>query len=93
MTAAWCITCKINERASLEDKEVKATLRKNNVVLIKGDWTSYNEEITNYLQSFGREGVPLYVYYGPRDKDGKRPEPVVLPQILGPDTIIQAIAP
>ena len=93
MTAAWCITCKINERTSLESREVRDAFKKNSVVLIKGDWTSYNGEITTYLQSFGREGVPLYVYYGPRSKNGERPEPVVLPQILGPDTIIQTINP
>ena len=91
MTAAWCITCKINERAALENKNVKQMFEENKVTLIKGDWTNYNAEITSYLQSFGREGVPIYVYYGPRGADGARPAPVVLPQILTPATIERTI--
>lgn len=90
MTAAWCITCKLNERAALHAENVQRLFRENGVVAVKGDWTNYNAEITAYLQSFGRDGVPLYVYYGPR-KDGRRPDPVVLPQILTPSLVEKTI--
>ncbi len=85
MTAAWCITCKVNERVAIKVPSVQEALKNKNVQYLKGDWTNRNAEITQYLNSFGRQGVPLYVYYGARDtQTGQRPEPVLLPQILTP---------
>lgn len=83
MTAAWCITCKVNEKVALSHDKAKNLFEEKNIQYLKGDWTNQNPIITNYLDSFGRSGVPLYVYYGPRNsQSGERPEPVVLPQIL-----------
>ncbi len=83
MTAAWCITCKINERVAIKTQEVQNIFAEKNIQYLKGDWTNQNPEITQYLNSFGRQGVPLYVYYGARDvQNGERPSPVLLPQIL-----------
>ncbi len=90
MTAAWCITCLVNERTSLSDADVVAAFADNNVLYMKGDWTNRNTQITNYLESFGRNGVPLYVYYAP-EINGKRPEPIVLPQILTPTIILKTL--
>lgn len=87
MTAAWCITCKINEKVALGQASVKADFRDRHVRLIVGDWTNQDAAITAYLQSFGRQGVPLYIFYGAPGADGKRPQPVVLPQILTPNEI------
>ena len=63
----------------------------NNVIYIKGDWTNRDSEITEYLESYGRNGVPLYVYYGAIDESGQRPDPYVLPQILTPTIVINTI--
>jgi len=86
-TAAWCITCKVNERVALNDSSVTELFTKNNITMMVADWTMGDAAIGNYLASFGRNGVPLYVYYAP----GK--EGVVLPQILTPaivrDTLTQ----
>lgn len=82
MTAAWCITCKVNERVALNTKETRALFATQNIAYLKGDWTNENPDITAYLAEYGRNGVPLYVFYGARGADGARPEPVVLPQIL-----------
>jgi thiol:disulfide interchange protein DsbD len=88
MTAAWCITCKVNERVALDTAETQKLFAEQGVVAIRGDWTSRNPEITDYLAGFKRNGVPLYVFYGPRDKQThKRPAPVVLPQILTPGIV------
>lgn len=93
MTAAWCITCKLNHAAALNIKSTKALFDKNDIAYLVGDWTNQDETITQYLNSFGRNGVPLYVYYGPRDEEtGKRPDPVVLPQILTPGTVKNALS-
>lgn len=81
MTAAWCITCLLNERTTLSKPEVQDWMRANNVIYFKGDWTNRDPQITEFLGGFGRNGVPLYVFYaGP--ELGVRPDPVVLPQLL-----------
>ena len=87
MTAAWCITCLANEKAALSSDRVKTYFKENNIAYLKGDWTNYDESITAYLKEFGRSGVPIYVFY-PADASKA---PVVLPQLLTPDTVIKAI--
>lgn len=93
MTAAWCITCKVNHATSLNIDSTKSLFSDNNVHYLIGDWTNQDAEITQYLERYGRSGVPLYVYYGPRDPDyGERPEAVVLPQILTPGIVRQTVS-
>jgi thiol:disulfide interchange protein DsbD len=77
LTAAWCITCKVNERVALKSREVAQAFRDNGIVYLKGDWTKSNPEITALLEHFGRAGVPLYLFY-----PGHGAEPHVLPQLL-----------
>ncbi|TVQ85055.1 MAG: hypothetical protein EA357_01295 [Micavibrio sp.] len=92
MTAAWCITCKANERVALFTETGRALFAENNIVLVTGDWTRYDENITAYLEKYQRRGVPLYVYYGPRDTEtGTRPAPYVLPQLLTPQILRNAV--
>ncbi|ESQ81887.1 protein-disulfide reductase DsbD family protein [Asticcacaulis benevestitus] len=76
LTAAWCVTCKVNERTALSDARVLKAFRRTGTVYMVGDWTRQDAGITAYLRTFGRSGVPLYVYYEPGHK------PVVLPQVL-----------
>ncbi len=82
MTAAWCVTCIVNERVALAPRAVREEFVARNVVLMRGDWTRQDKEITAYLRASGRDGVPLYVWYAP----GR--EGVVLPQILTPDIVL-----
>ncbi len=86
MTAAWCITCLVNERTALSAESVREALSGKNVAYLKGDWTNRNPEITRLLERFGRSGVPLYVLY----RNGR--EPVVLPQILTPSLVLDKLA-
>jgi thiol:disulfide interchange protein DsbD len=83
MTAAWCISCLVNERVALSDDSVIEAFKSSGVTYLKGDWTNKNEQISRYLGSFGRSGVPLYVYYPP----GVGSEAVVLPQLLTPEIV------
>lgn len=76
MTAAWCITCLVNERTTLSAPAVQQAMRDHQVVYLKGDWTKRDPAITAFLQSFQRDGLPFYAFYPP----GK--EPVVLPPVL-----------
>lgn len=85
MTAAWCITCQINERTALRTDAVQTALKTRGVTYLKGDWTNQNPEITRLLEQHGRNGVPLYLLYA----GGKAP--VVLPQILTQGAVLAAL--
>jgi len=87
MTADWCITCLVNERVALSSQQVKQAFAENDITYLKGDWTNHNSEITAVLADFGRNGVPLYLYY-PADAEAA---PTVLPQILTPALVTQAL--
>lgn len=92
MTAAWCITCKVNERVALSPAATKMLFKERGVQYLKGDWTNRDPEISKFLERYGRNGVPLYVYYGPVNAaTAQRPEPVILPQILTPAIVRETI--
>jgi thiol:disulfide interchange protein len=84
-TADWCITCKANERIALGSSRVLEAMRDKNVAWLTADWTREDPAITAELARFGRNGVPLYLVYVRGD------EPRVLPQLLTPDLIIEAL--
>ena len=76
VTASWCVSCKVNENVVLNRPDVKQFLAEKNISLIVLDWTNYDKDITAYLESFNRQGVPLYVYYN------EKGETTILPQVL-----------
>ncbi len=76
-TAAWCVTCQVNKKAVLETDLAEELFKKNNVKLVKADWTNLDETITQALAAFNRASVPLYLFY---PADGSAPK--ILPQIL-----------
>jgi thiol:disulfide interchange protein len=81
-TAEWCLTCKANEAAAIDRDEVRDAFRHADVKVLAGDWTDGDPAITRFLESRGRAGVPLYLWYVP----GESPEE--LPQILTPAMLI-----
>lgn len=85
MTADWCITCKVNEQVAFASEDVKALFKEQDVHYMVGDWTDKNDSIYQFLTQYDRAGVPLYVVYA-----GNKNEQV-LPQILSPNMVINAI--
>jgi thiol:disulfide interchange protein len=82
-TAAWCITCLVNERVALETTATRRAFEQTGTVKLKGDWTNRDPEITALLKELGRAGVPLYLYWAPgADK------PVILSQVLTEASIV-----
>ncbi|MEO1104396.1 MAG: thioredoxin family protein, partial [Pseudomonadota bacterium] len=76
VTAAWCISCKVNERVVFETEDFRALLAEEDITYVTADWTRRDPDVSALLEGFGRAGVPLYVYY----PAGGAPK--VLPQIL-----------
>ena len=85
-TAAWCLTCKFNERTVLENAAVRDAFQRRGIVKLKADWTSGDPAITKLLQQFGRPGVPLYVLY-----PGKSAEPIVFPELLTKNIVLEKL--
>jgi thiol:disulfide interchange protein DsbD len=85
-TAAWCITCLVNEDAVLSRDSVKSAFAAKNVAYLVADWTNQNPEVTALLKENGRSGVPLYLYYAPGAKT-----PTILPQVLTESGVLGAI--
>ena len=86
MTAAWCVTCLVNERVAISSAPVRQAFAAKHVAYLKGDWTRQDPAISNFLRQYGRDGVPLYVYYPPHDG-----APVVLPQILTENEVLREL--
>jgi thiol:disulfide interchange protein DsbD len=76
-TAAWCITCLVNEDAVLSRQSIKDAFAARKIAYLVADWTRQDPAITQLLKANGRSGVPLYLYYAPGAA-----APVILPQIL-----------
>ncbi len=92
MTASWCITCQVNERLAIYTDATQSLFKDKDIQYVVGDWTNKNPEITEFLKTYGRNGVPLYVFYGARDpQTGTRPEPKILPQLLTSGLVADAI--
>jgi thiol:disulfide interchange protein len=85
-TAAWCITCKVNELNALDVESVKLAFKDNAITYLKGDWTNEDPRITAALQEYGRTGVPLYLLYAKGE-----PRATVLPQILTPGIVLNSL--
>ena len=82
-TADWCITCLVNERVALENDTIAKAFAVHNVAALKADWTRRDPEVAALLARYGREGVPLYLYFAPGNR-----EPVILPQLLTTDIVL-----
>ncbi len=86
-TAAWCLSCQVNEKLVLRSTEVEHQLAQRHFTLLRADWTQYSPEITAELASIGRSGVPTYVVYPP----AQSAKPDVLPELLTRDLVLHAI--
>lgn len=84
-TAAWCVTCKVNELTAFTPR-VAGAMSDTNTAYLVGDWTNRDGDIAAALAEHGRAGVPLYLYY---PADGGPPR--VLPQVLTESLVLQTV--
>lgn len=90
-TARWCASCQINKRI-YQKKEVIAKFENMEIAALQADWTKRGPVILEALQSYGREGVPLYVYYPPSKIDQSDKDYVILPEILSEKILLDAMS-
>jgi thiol:disulfide interchange protein len=86
-TADWCVTCKVNEAATIKREDVARALGRGGVSVLVADWTNADAAITAELARHGRNSVPLYLWY---PAGGGEPE--ILPQILTPAMLLERSA-
>jgi len=86
LTAAWCVTCLVNEEVALSSAGLAAAFQKAGIVYLKGDWTNRDADISRLLEAHGRAGVPLYLYFAPGAA-----EPAILPQLLTESIVMDAL--
>ena len=86
-TAAWCVTCQVNELGALSDQRVETAFEQGNWLRLRADWTKRDPEISQALNRLQRTGVPTYVVYHPQH------DPQVLTELLTVDQILNAITP
>ena len=86
-TAAWCLSCQVNEKVAFGSEDVQKAFKELGVVMLKADWTNSDETITKELAKFRRNSVPLYVLYSGK----KNEEPQILPEIITPGIVLDAL--
>jgi thiol:disulfide interchange protein DsbD len=86
-TADWCLTCQVNKKIAIEIPSVRKKLKEINAVALVGDYTHFPDNITTELNRYNRAGVPLVLVY-PKDVE---PQPIVLPQVLTPGIVLNAL--
>ena len=76
-SAEWCMSCKTNETMVLNTPYIQDLFKKHGVILLYGDNTNKNKELSDFMKKYNRAAVPFYLYC---PKDGK--DPILLPAIL-----------
>jgi thiol:disulfide interchange protein DsbD len=85
-TARWCATCQANKRLVFHSDEVLRAFREKNIATLRGDWTNKDPEITAELARYRRAAVPFNLVWLPG-----RAEPVILPELLTPSAVLDAV--
>ena len=85
-TAAWCVTCQVNEQVAINTTEAVKAFQRTGAVYLKADWTNRDSAIAKALADQGRVGVPLYLVYPPGAG-----APKVLPQLLTSGLVAAAL--
>jgi thiol:disulfide interchange protein DsbD len=85
-TARWCATCQANKRLVFHSEDVLKQFREKNVAALRGDWTNKDPEITAELAKYHRAAVPFNVIWAPGHAD-----PILLPELLTPSVVLDAI--
>ena len=82
ITAKWCITCKYNKLRVLNQNDVIQKLKDKNIIALRGDITTPNEKIMQYLHKHNRYAIPFNAVYGPSLENGEATKVVLTKEEL-----------
>jgi thiol:disulfide interchange protein DsbD len=85
-TARWCATCQANKKLVFHSADVLRTFHDKNIATLRGDWTNKDPAITAELAKYHRSAVPFNLLWLPG-----RPEPIILPSLLTPGVVLDAV--
>lgn len=85
-TARWCATCQANKKLVFHSDDVLKEFAAKKIATLRADWTNKDPRITAELARYNRSAVPFNLIWFP-GKD----EPVILPEILVPSTVLAAL--
>ncbi len=80
--ADWCLTCQYNGAVVLTDSTLENWKKLYNLELMTVDWTDYNRDVLDFMEKYGRKGLPFYVLFTPILRDG-----IVLPEMFSADDV------
>lgn len=80
--ADWCLTCQYNQTFVFTDLNMENWKNNYNLELITVDWTDYNKDVLDFMEKYGRKGLPFYVLFTPVLRDG-----IVLPELFSADDL------
>jgi thiol:disulfide interchange protein DsbD len=85
-TAAWCVTCQWNKQNVLNSEAVLKAFESKGVARLRADWTRQDPTIARVMERYGRQSVPLYLYFNGRS------EPTILPELLTRDAVLSTLS-
>jgi thiol:disulfide interchange protein DsbD len=85
-TARWCATCQANKRLVFHSEDVLRAFRDRHIATLRGDWTNKDPQITAELAAYHRAAVPFNLVWLPGHAD-----PVILPELLTPSIVLDAL--
>jgi len=68
-------------------EDVLRAFRDRNIATLRGDWTNKDPRITAELAAYHRAAVPFNLVWLPG-----RSDPVILPELLTPSIVLEALA-
>lgn len=86
-TATWCANCKVNERIALNRAETKAFIEKHGIATLVADYSDESPEIKEWLDRFGRDGIPLTVIF----PAGRPNDPILLDGVYTQGTLLKSL--
>ena len=86
VTAEWCLSCAVNKKLVLDQKEVKKLFENKGIKTLRADWTNRNDSISEFLKSYNRYGIPFNILYTPTTPNG-----FIFSEILTKNQIKKAI--
>ena len=87
VTADWCATCQFNKINVLNKSNIENIFIKNNIKLVRADWTKPNPEIDNFLKDFNKFGIPFNAFFSSDFPNG-----IILSEILTEKELIDSIS-